>query len=325
MIRLYPYVLPLVRPWTDAGLTLTERRGVLVRLGTDGVEGWGDCAPLPGRTEDLATALRSLKASGHGPAARCALETARLDLAARRAGIPLARLLAADASDSVAVNAALGGLDDGCVARARAAAAAGFAVAKVKVGLADPGVEIAYLRALAAAVPLRLRLDANRAWDETTARSFLGALAGLPIEAVEEPLADPNAAALGWLQAPLPFPLAVDESLATLGLDSVLACGIRRLVLKPVELGGPAAALAVARRARAAGLEVVVTSALDSAVGVVAAAHLAAALGDDGPAHGLATLDWLAFDTAPRPRLSGGRLFLPAGAGLGLVPFRQPA
>ena len=310
----HPYRLPLVRPWRDAGRVLTERRGVLLRLAGAGCEaGWGDCAPLPG--DSLAT----------WPAAiRCAVETARLDRAARRAGVPLAVLLAPGAGASVPVNAALGRLDDGCAGRAAAAAAAGFTVAKVKVGLSAAAGELDRLRRVADAAPLRLRLDANRAWSDGTAERFLQGLEGLPIEAVEEPLAVPAPARLAQLQAGTAFPLALDESVAELGMAAALATGVRRLVLKPAVLGGPLACLQAARRARAAGLEVVVTSVVDSAVGVTAAAHLAAALGD-GPAHGLATLDWLAADVAPRPIISDGRLHLPVGSGLGLVPFGQPA
>ncbi|MDA8229927.1 MAG: o-succinylbenzoate synthase [Magnetospirillum sp.] len=341
----HPYRLPLVRPWVDAGLTLAERSGVLVRVMAEGgTAGWGDCAPLPGRTEDLTAALAALTGAvarlpgqplGRAlaglalpscPAARCGLETALLDLDARRRGLPLAGHLSpgTDAT-SVMVNAVLGTLDAHCAARARGAQDAGFGVAKVKVGIGDWREEARDLRRLAEEVTaLRFRLDANRAWSEDDAAGFLAAVADLPVEAVEDPLAAPDFDALGRLQARVPFPLALDESVPS-DADAALASqAVRRLVLKPTALGGPLAALALARRARAKGIETVVTSSLDSAIGVTAAAHLAAALGE-GPAHGLATLDWLGADVAPRPALSAGRLRLPAGAGIGLVPFRQTA
>ncbi|NWG31197.1 MAG: o-succinylbenzoate synthase [Rhodocyclaceae bacterium] len=342
-----PYRLPLARPWVAARATLTERRGGLLHLiDTDGAEGWGDCAPLPsgGNAETVLAALdawacrpggargRYAPACGGSPSAaraftadfqslppevRWAIETARSDLAARRAGVPLWRHLGGTRGE-VEVNAALGPLDDGLPARLAAAAAAGFRVGKIKVGLAPVEEEIARLAALEPS--LWLRLDANRAWNEADARRFLTAIAGLPIEAVEEPLAAPTLEKLAALQAALPFSLALDESLPQFGIDAVIASrAVRRLVLKPARLGGLAATTAIARAARQAGLEVVLTSVVDSAVGVAAAAHLAAAIAP-GFAHGLATSTWLAADVVTPPIIEKGMLRLPATAGLGVTP-----
>lgn len=220
------------------------------------------------------------------------------------------------------INAALGPLDAGCADRAEAAAERGFAVGKIKVGVGTPDDE---RRALADVIErtrgrLRVRLDANRAWPEEDARRFLESLVGQPIDGVEEPLDDPTPAALARLQTDLPFPLAADESLPVLGVDALLDVGaVRRLVVKPARLGGIRATLVLAEKARAAGVELVLTSVVDSAVGVTAAAHLAAALPVDA-IHGLGTLDWLARDVAPAPVIVDGALCLPAGCGLGLAP-----
>lgn len=258
------------------------------------------------------------------PESRWALETALMDLAARRRGLPLARFLGAAGALSVPVNAALGPLDVGCAARAVAALGQGYAVAKIKVGVDAVDAELGRLRALNAAIGgrLRLRLDANCAWADAEAWRFLTAAADLPIDGVEEPLAAPTTARLARLQAALPFALAVDESLALLGLDAILdAAAVRRLVIKPARAGGIAATLALAAQARAAGVEVVLTSVVDSVVGVAAAAHLAAALGGQGDlAHGLATGEWLAADLAPPLPIVGGRLALPDAPGLGFDP-----
>ena len=335
--RLSPYCLPLSRPWVAAAATLIERRGWLLGLtAADGTTGWGDCAPLPSSGAPgqarVAAALERLVATLAGkdseaigdidapPEVRWALETALLDLAARRRGLPLARFLGA--SDlAVPVNAALGVLDASGPARAAAALAQGYGVAKFKVGLAGVDTELDGLRAVAAATGgrLRLRLDANRAWPEAAARRFLTAAADLPVEAVEEPLADPTLQTLAALQAALPFALAVDESLFELGVDALLAArAVRRLVLKPARIGGIRATLALAARARQAGMDAVVTSVVDSAVGVAAAAHVATALA--GPAHGLATSAWLAADVAQPPVIAAGHMQLPDAPGLGLTP-----
>lgn len=340
-VRVIRYALPLVRPWVAASATITVRRGRLLAVtDEDGITGWGDCAPLPSSGEDAVTrAFAALEAAAEAigrqearedlpariavPEVRWAVETALLDLAARRDGLSLAALLgAAGPVAGVPVNAALGPLDDGCGSRAEAALAEGFVIAKVKVGLGPVADEAARLVEVVSRTDrrLRLRLDANRAWSAAEAQRFLDDVADLPIDGVEEPLAGATVTALARLQARAAFPLAVDESLPLLGLDAVLdARAVRRLVIKPARLGGIAATLDHAAKAREAGVEVVLTSVVDSAVGVTAAAHLATAVAPD-LAHGLATSPWLAEDVAPQPRLDRGRLLLPEGAGLGLVP-----
>jgi o-succinylbenzoate synthase len=325
--ELQPYRLPLKRPWIAASATLTERRGALLSLtDDDGFAGWGDCAPLPsgGKADAVLAALEAWACHPAGadfstlpPEARWAIETAQADLAAQRARLPLWRHLGGSCG-AIGVNAALGPLDDDLPARLAAARAQGFGVAKIKVGLAPVDEEIARLAALDS--PLRLRLDANRAWSDADAAHFLAAIAALPIDAVEEPLAQPAPEKLARLQASLPYALAIDESLPQFGAEALIeARAVRRFVLKPARLGGIAATRAIATMAQAAGIEVVLTSVVDSAVGVTAAAHLAAAL-SPALAHGLGTSAWLAADVAPAPPLAAGRLQLTGIPGLGIRP-----
>jgi len=92
------------------------------------------------------------------------------------------------------------------------------------------------------------------------------------------------------------------------------------IVLKPAALGGPLRALALARRARDAGCRVFVTSLLDSAIGVAAAVHVAAALPSPRPADGLATGALFETDVAPPPAIAAGRLVVPDAPGLGVAP-----
>lgn len=269
-------------------------------------------------------------------AARAAIATALLDLRAREAGVPLARWLASrfrlgePAAIRVRVNATLpaGPLDE-TVTAARGAAAEGFRCLKLKVGR-EPDGDLERVRAVRDAVgtDVDLRLDANGAWTAEEAPWRLEALAPLAIEYVEQPLpagrdAEDREAALADLAAlreASPIPLAADESAsAPAGADAVLARGAADLlILKPATLGGPEVALEVARRARAAGVEVVVTSALDGMVGRLAALHTAAALGPDLRPCGLATGGFLGAEVAEgEERLEAGAILVPEGPGLG--------
>ena len=114
------------------------------------------------------------------------------------------------------------------------------------------------------------------------------------------------------------FPLAIDESTHLLDAAFFRHPPLRRLVLKPARHGGLLASTELALRARASGLEVVITSALESACGIAALAHLAAAVAPDA-VHGLATADWFVSDTGPAPPVVGGRMLLLQGNGIGFA------
>jgi len=335
-----PYHLLLRSPWVSSRGSTRGRDGWLVRLtDIDGLRGLGDCAPLPeAGTEQPAAALTRLQSAldplrgltprealdrlppwPDTPAARCALETALLDLCARQAQRPLALWLSPQARPSMAVNAALGHLDRISDAQVLDSLSQGYSLIKIKLGSANPESSLARLGDLARMLPpgARLRLDANGAWDPVLAQRMLDGLSGLPIEALEEPLARPDPPRLAALQARVPWPLALDESLAGPGRDKWLTHPpVRRLVLKPCVLGGLLPSLQLARHARAIGLETVVTSTLESGIGLWAAVHLAAALETD-LAHGLGTATWLQ-EPGDAPLPEGGRISLTPGHGLGI-------
>jgi o-succinylbenzoate synthase len=329
--RVVPYDLALAQPWRTAGGVAARCRGWLVRVtDRDGGQGFGDyvlpptqpgpvgearlladaAARLPGLAlDDALTRLGDLASP------LWAVECALLDLDARRQGLCLARRLASGAADSVAVNG-VAPLGD-----PSAALAAGFAIIKMKVGLGTVEEEVVQLHRQCLPAGVRLRLDANQAWTWDQACRFLDGIADLPIDGLEEPLADPTLETLAALQGRTAIDLAIDESLPRFGADAVVGAGaVRRLVMKAATVGGLVAGCRLAGQAVAAGMGVVVTSALDSAVGVAAAAHLAAAAGSTGLAHGLATSAWLAENVADPLAVAKGRMSLGQVNGLGVVP-----
>ena len=342
-VLIRPYALPLRRAWGSSRGGFDRRHGWLVRVRADGLQGYGDCAPLPEagtESPDRASeALRMIRRRAVGrpvetllneldadlaavPAARFALDCALGDLLSQQAGLPLRHWLSQTAVDVVPVNAMLGRLDRVSDGNLLSACAEGFQVLKIKVGCGDPGEEIERLRWLAARLPAgtSLRLDANGAWDLEQARTLIGQVGGLPIECIEEPLRHADPEPLAGLQAQAPFALARDESLRDLWATQHLTrLGVKRLVLKPAVIGGLQRTLDLARRAAALDLEVVVTGLVESAAGLWPTAQLAAAVGSPIP-QGLATASWLADDTGPAPHPKAGRLHLPATPGSGFAP-----
>ncbi|MEA3641137.1 MAG: enolase C-terminal domain-like protein [Lamprobacter sp.] len=224
----------------------------------------------------------------------------------------------------IELNAALGAVVELQPERLGRALAVGFRVLKVKVGLAPIDRELEAIQNLCARLPadVRLRLDANRAWTLATTGKLIDALRPIAdqIDCLEEPCAEATDTQLRALQAQTPFALALDESLPARGwpLDPE-QLPLRRLVLKPGVIGGLRPTLALAWQAQAAGLEVVITSLIESAAGLWSSAQLAAATGST-LAHGLATAGWLAADVGPAPVIQDGRIQLPTRPGSGFVP-----
>lgn len=288
-----------------------ERSGRLFRLqAIDGHTGWGDSAPLPdfGITASAADAF--------------AEETAHLDLIAQGSGLPLHQWLSGSPPvDSLAVNGNLGALSEATPDQVKKFADLGYRVIKVKIGRLSVAREIAQLEALTrqSADSISWRLDANCAWSDADASAFIAACANLPIEGLEEPLTNPDHKMLARLQAMAPWPIAIDESTHLLDDEFFRHPPVRRLVIKPARQGGLLGSMELALRARASGVEVVVTSSLESACGLAACAQLAAALAPK-VVHGLATAEWFSMDTGNGCRITNGRMQLPATPGLGFIP-----
>jgi O-succinylbenzoate synthase len=255
---------------------ITVREGVLVR----GERGWGEWSPFLEYPPDVAE-----------PWLRCAEEAAAGDWPAPlRASVPV----------NVTVPA---------VGPERAHAivlAGGCTTAKVKV--AEPGQSRADDEARVEAVrdalgpSGRIRVDANGGWDVeqavTTIRLLDRAAGGL--EYVEQPCA--SVEDLAAVRRAVGVPIAADESIRRAAdpyrVRDLEAADVAVLKVQP--LGGVRACLRIAEDI---GLPVVVSSALETSVGIAAGVALAAALPELPYACGLATVQLLTDDVVTTPLL----------------------
>jgi O-succinylbenzoate synthase len=244
-----------------------RRRGMLL----EGPAGWGEFSPFP--EYDAHVASRWLA---------CALEAAN-------DGWP------APARMRIPVNTTVP-----AVTPERAhelVSGSGCSAAKVKVaepgqGLAD---DIARVEAVRDAIGPRgaVRVDANAAWSLDEAVAALRALSAYDLEYAEQPVASLDDMAL--LRRRVDVRLAADESVRR-AEDPMRIAGLDAadvVVLKVQPLGGVAACLAIAE---ACGLPVVVSSAIETSVGIAAGVALAAALPDLPFACGLGTVPLLDGD-----------------------------
>src|ERR1700733_5012508 len=256
----------------------TRFRGITVREGAliEGPAGWAEFSPFP----------------EYGPreCARwlaCALEAAW-------DGGP------APVRDQVPVNVTVPAV--GPEQAHRIVSGSGCRTAKVKVaerGQAG-GDDIARVEAVRDALGAggRIRVDANGGGEGDTAGRMLGELGRFGLEYAEQPCETLDE--LAALRRRVEVPVCADESIRKAEDPlAVRAAGAADIVmLKAQPLGGVAAALRVAE---ACGLPVVVSSAVESSVGLAAGVALAAALPDLPYACGLATMSLLTGDVTGAP------------------------
>lgn len=198
-------------------------------------------------------------------------------------------------------------------------ASGGCRTAKVKVAEPGESLEEELNRVAAVRDALgpggKIRVDANGGWDVETAITHLRALdrAAGGLEYAEQPcLPVPD---LARVRRAVSVPVAADESIrrASDPLEVARQDAADIMVVKVQPLGGVRAALDIIEQV---GLPAVVSSALESSVGIAAGVALAAALPELPFACGLATINLFTTDTAARPLVpEGGSLpVLPAGA-----------
>ncbi|MGD0603675.1 MAG: o-succinylbenzoate synthase [Streptosporangiaceae bacterium] len=158
----------------------------------------------------------------------------------------------------------------------------------------------------------RIRVDANGGWQVDQAARMLRQLARFGLEYAEQPCA--TLEELAQLRRETDVPVAADESIRRAEDPlRVRAAGAADIVMLKVQpLGGVRAALRVAE---ACGLPVVVSSAVDTSVGLAAGVALAAALPELPYACGLGTMSLLAGDVTADPLAPEA----------GELPVRRPA
>lgn len=270
MVDTLVYSIPLTTRFRG----ITTREGMLLH----GKAGWGEFSPF--LEYDQRTCAPWLAA------AREAAELGFPDPI--RSSIPVNVTVPAVAAEEAAVIVARGGCETAKVKVAEAGQSLGEAeerLAAVREAIGPAG---------------RIRVDANGGWevDEavTTIKRLDRAAGGL--EYVEQPCADVEELAL--VRRKVDVPIAADESIRRAEdpyrVRDLAAADIAVLKVQP--LGGVRACLRIAEDI---GLPVVVSSALETSIGIAAGLALAAALPELPYACGLATVQLLADDVVTEP------------------------
>lgn len=334
-LEIAKYSLPLARRYRAGPVDVDARAGRLVRMcGRSGAVGYGEISPLPGLHEETLAQVDTVLAqvgaelAGHSfpgfdgfaqnvanrvvacarageracPSVVFGLQGAGAALLATEAGTTPAAVLGREPRARVQVNA----LFSGGAAEAAEAVAGGhldaFGVVKVKCGLRPAAEERQVLRVLLAGLPdtTRLRLDANRGLSLEEALERFRDLPPERVEYLEEPLANPGG--LAELHARTGLRIGLDETLhVRTTYDIGRAPYVAAWCLKPARIGHWQRMLFLAREAARHGAATVVSSCLESGLGLSLQAQMAAALPGATAAAGLATEDWLRVDLVAPP------------------------
>ncbi|MDR6872199.1 L-alanine-DL-glutamate epimerase-like enolase superfamily enzyme [Bosea sp. BE125] len=308
-----------------AEAVVTEALALLPRL---------DLTPAP---ETLLAAPPPLLSRAAAPL-RMLVDLALHDLAAKRAGQPLAAFLGkselgkselgkSEAGPvTYATNQTLFISDDATFQRqAQAYVARGFRDLKVRIGAADFTEDLARIRSLRArfGAGVKIAVDANAAWSLADAPARLEALAPFDLAYVEQPVAPVGFDLLARLAEASPIPIMLDESVR--GEDDAmrLAAGGHRLMahLKLVKLGGLAPALRAARALAVAGVPCMIGQMNEGGLATAAALHLCVATQPRFAE--LYGADGLSNDPAPGLVYADGLVSAPALPGLGLSFARE--
>ncbi|EGI6840772.1 TPA: o-succinylbenzoate synthase [Escherichia coli] len=289
--QVYRWQIPM-----DAGVVLRDRRlktrdGLYVCLREGEREGWGEISPLPGFSQEtweeaqsvlLAWVNNWLAGDGEIPqmpsvafGVSCALAELA-DTLPQAANYRAAPLCNGDPDDLIL----------------KLADMPGEKVAKVKVGLYEAVRDGMVVNLLLEAIPdLHLRLDANRAWTPLKGQQFAKYVN--PdyrdrIAFLEEPcktrddsraFARETGIAIAW-----------DESLREPDFAFVAEEGVRAVVIKPTLTGSLEKVREQVQTAHALGLTAVISSSIESSLGLTQLARIAAWLTPD-TIPGLDTLD----------------------------------
>ncbi|QTF09422.1 o-succinylbenzoate synthase [Brenneria izadpanahii] len=292
-VKVYRYSVPM-----EAGVVLRNQRlksrdGLIILLRQDGEQGWGEIAPLPEFSKETLAEAESatlaqlrrwvagdaLAEEALPPSVAFGLSCALAELEHRLPEAADYRKAPLCTGDPDELFAMLQGLP-------------GEKVAKVKVGLYEAVRDGMIVNVLLEALPeLKLRLDANRSWTRAKADGFARYVAPAlrsRIAFLEEPCKTRQESREFALETGIN--IAWDESVREADFRVEAEPGVSAIVIKPTLVGSLARCRQLVQEAHQAGLAAVISSSIESSLGLTQLARLAHWLTPD-TVPGLDTLD----------------------------------
>lgn len=297
---------------------MKEQVLVLVHIQTkDGLEGWGEATTIGGlsyaeesphsiktnidtyftplllkeQPSSVARAMHLLNKNIHGNRfAKCAVETALLDIQGKRLGLPVSEIIGGSIRDRIEVawTLASGNTETDIIEAKKMIADKKHRIFKLKIGSKPVNQDIAHVLAIKEALgDYRITVDVNQAWSELEAIQGIQALQEGGVELIEQPISQFNKEGLKRLTNRFDVAIMADEvvqdpqnaiTLAKEHCADVFAVKIN-------QAGGLRNACLIAQIASLSGIELYGGTMLEGPIGTAASAHA------------FSTFESLSFDT----------------------------
>lgn len=300
--------IPTIRPHKMAVATMQTQTLVLIKIETqDGFIGWGEATTIGGlgygeespesiktnidtyfspllktlTAHNVAQTMHVLNKNINGNRfAKCAIQTALLDIQAQRLGLPLSEILGGRLRNSVPVLWVLasGDTDQDIAEAQKMLAAKRHNFFKLKIGSRAIEADIEHVLAIKKALgnEVSIRVDVNRAWSELDAMKGIRLLQAGGVDLIEQPCAIDNIDAMQRLTRHFDIAIMADESL--MGPSTAYRLAKRNaasvFAVKVAQSGGLREGRDVATIANLAGIDLYGGTMLEGAVGTIASAHL---------------------------------------------------
>tara|TARA_B100001029_G_C15062459_1_gene459756 strand:- start:20 stop:1063 length:1044 start_codon:yes stop_codon:yes gene_type:complete len=340
-IDFIPYRIPFKSPFKTALNTYTFREGVIIKIQSGNIFGFGETASLPGFSKETLTETRhclegfSLALEGKNeklnledllllanaqsfdnPSALFGLETAIYDLFSQKDQIPIWKFFQDYAPEQILFN----GLENDIYKKIK------FPVYKIK--LIDKNIfnvkeKINHIQNKIG-TNSKIRIDANGSLDLPRAIRLSKELEKFNIEYIEQPLPQEDLEDLAELRLHTEIPIALDESLTNLESAKKIidhqAADI--FVLKPMLIGSFETSLDIIKFGNENNIDTVITTTLGTEIERHSCIHLAFA-GNLKLSCGLATSNLLLENVIKTPIIKS-RISKPIKSGLGINPSQIP-
>ncbi|KKW81186.1 muconate/chloromuconate family cycloisomerase [Acinetobacter bereziniae] len=300
--------IPTIRPHKMAVATMQTQTLVLIKITTeDGFVGWGEATTIGGlgygeespesvQTNidtyfapllktlsglNIAQTMQVIQRNINGNRfAKCAIQTALLDIQSQRLGIPVSELLGGRLRDSISVLWVLasGDTEKDIAEAKKMITAKRHNIFKLKIGSRPLEQDIEHVLAIKQALgsEISIRVDVNRAWSELTAIKGIKMLQDGGVDLIEQPCAIQNIDAMQRLTRKFDIAIMADESL--MGPQSayeLAKCNAASVfAVKVAQSGGLIEACEVGKLANLAGIDLYGGTMLEGPVGTIASAHV---------------------------------------------------
>ncbi|MDM1281038.1 muconate cycloisomerase [Acinetobacter indicus] len=300
--------IPTIRPHKMAVATMQTQTLVLVKISTDdGFVGWGEATTIGGlgygeespesvKTNidtyfapllktlaglNFAQTIRGLKKNINGNRfAKCAIQTALLDIQAQRLGLPLSEILGGRLRDSVPVLWVLasGNTEKDIAEAQKMIEIKRHNVFKLKIGSRPVEEDVEHVLAIKKALgkDVSIRVDVNRAWSELEAIKGIQLLQDGGVDLIEQPCGIENLDAMRRLTRRFDIAIMADESL--MGPNSAYQIarnnGASVFAVKVAQSGGLIEGCEVGKIAKLANIDLYGGTMLEGPVGTIASAHV---------------------------------------------------